>query len=198
MVRHMPNQQMHLDRVFRALGDPTRRAVLSRLRRGERARALLRHGAALVHATSRRSRTERPGALAQGRPRAHLSARAAAAEGGRALDGATARAVGAPPRSTRQVSAGTEGGDEVTATVQHDPRLDLVLERVVDVAPELVWAAWTKPEHVKKWFTPAPWKTVDCEIDLRPGGIFRTVMRSPQGQDITNVGCFLEIVANRK
>jgi DNA-binding transcriptional ArsR family regulator len=31
MVRHMPNQQMQLDRVFRALGDPTRRAVLSRL-----------------------------------------------------------------------------------------------------------------------------------------------------------------------
>jgi uncharacterized protein YndB with AHSA1/START domain len=86
----------------------------------------------------------------------------------------------------------------VTATVQHDPRLDLVLERVVDVAPELVWAAWTTPAHVKKWFTPAPWKTVDCEIDLRPGGIFRTVMRSPEGQEITNVGCFLEIVANRK
>jgi uncharacterized protein YndB with AHSA1/START domain len=63
----------------------------------------------------------------------------------------------------------------VTATVQHDPRLDLVLERVVDVAPELVWAAWTVPAHVKKWFTPAPWKTVDCEIDLRPGGIFRTL-----------------------
>ena len=86
----------------------------------------------------------------------------------------------------------------MTATVQHDPRLDLVLERVVDVAPELVWAAWTVPTHVKKWFTPAPWKTVDCEIDLRPGGIFRTVMRSPEGQEINNVGCFLEIVPNRK
>src|SRR6266508_5376621 len=34
MIRHMPNQQMHLDRVFRALGDPTRRAVLSRLCNG--------------------------------------------------------------------------------------------------------------------------------------------------------------------
>src|SRR5262249_61490739 len=34
MVRHMPNQQMHLDRVFRALGDPTRRAVLRRLSAG--------------------------------------------------------------------------------------------------------------------------------------------------------------------
>ena len=34
MVRRMPNQQAHLDRVFRALGDPTRRAVLSRLSAG--------------------------------------------------------------------------------------------------------------------------------------------------------------------
>ncbi len=34
MVRQMPNQQMHLDRVFRALGGPTRRGVLSRLSTG--------------------------------------------------------------------------------------------------------------------------------------------------------------------
>src|SRR5216683_7570134 len=79
-----------------------------------------------------------------------------------------------------------------------DPRLDLLLERVVDVPPELVWAAWTTPEHVKKWFTPAPWTTVDCEIDLRPGGIFRFVMRSPEGQEFPNVGCYLEIVKNQK
>ena len=57
-----------------------------------------------------------------------------------------------------------------TAVVQTNPKLDLILERVVDVPREIVWAAWTKPEHIKKWFTPAPWKTVDCEIDLRPGG----------------------------
>ena len=79
-----------------------------------------------------------------------------------------------------------------------DPRLDLFLERVVDVPAELVWAAWTTPEHVKKWFTPAPWTTVDCEIDLRPGGIFRFVMRSPEGQDFPNAGCFLEIVKNER
>jgi DNA-binding transcriptional ArsR family regulator len=34
MVRYMPNQQIQLDRVFRALGDPTRRAVLRRLSAG--------------------------------------------------------------------------------------------------------------------------------------------------------------------
>lgn len=79
-----------------------------------------------------------------------------------------------------------------------DPKLDLVLERTVDVPPELVWAAWTRPEQLKPWFTPAPWTTVDCEIDLRPGGAFRTVMRSPEGEDFPHVGCYLEIVPNRK
>ena len=81
---------------------------------------------------------------------------------------------------------------------QADPKLDLVFERVVDIAPYLVWAAWTTPEHLKHWFTPAPWKTVECEIDLRPGGIFRTVMRSPEGKEIPNVGCYLEIITNEK
>jgi uncharacterized protein YndB with AHSA1/START domain len=79
-----------------------------------------------------------------------------------------------------------------------DPKLDLVLERIVDVPRELVWAAWTKPEHIKKWFTPAPWTTVACEIDLRPGGLFSTVMRSPEGQDYPNVGCYLEVLPNER
>lgn len=81
---------------------------------------------------------------------------------------------------------------------QPDPKLDLLFERIIDVPPELVWMAWTTPEHLKKWFTPVPWTTVDCEIDLRPGGIFRTVMRSPEGQEFPNVGCYLEIVPNQK
>lgn len=88
----------------------------------------------------------------------------------------------------------------MTRSISHpvDPKLDLVLERIVDVPRELVWTAWTTPEHLKKWFTPAPWMTADCEIDLRPGGIFRTVMRSPEGQEFPGVGCFLEIIPNEK
>ncbi|MBV9203249.1 MAG: SRPBCC family protein [Alphaproteobacteria bacterium] len=85
-----------------------------------------------------------------------------------------------------------------TITHQPDPDLDLVLERVVDVPPNLVWAAWTRPEYLKKWFTPAPWQTVDCEVDLHPGGIFRFVMRSPEGQEFPNVGCYLEVIENEK
>jgi uncharacterized protein YndB with AHSA1/START domain len=79
-----------------------------------------------------------------------------------------------------------------------DPKLDLVLEREIDVPPELVWKAWTTPELLKQWFTPKPFETADCEIDLRPGGAFRTVMRSPNGDEFENVGCYLEIVENEK
>ncbi|MEO8674742.1 MAG: SRPBCC family protein [Casimicrobiaceae bacterium] len=79
-----------------------------------------------------------------------------------------------------------------------DPVLDLVFERVIDVPRELVWKAWTTPELIKQWFTPAPWTTIDCEIDLRPGGIFRTIMRSPEGQEFPNVGSFLEVLPNER
>jgi len=75
-----------------------------------------------------------------------------------------------------------------------NPELDLVLDRVVDVPLARVWDAWTKPELVVKWFTPAPWQTVACEIDLRPGGKFNTTMRSPEGQEFPNSGCYLEVV----
>lgn len=40
----------------------------------------------------------------------------------------------------------------------------------------------------------APWTVTDCEIDLRPGGIFRTVMREPDGAELPHVGCYLEAV----
>jgi uncharacterized protein YndB with AHSA1/START domain len=81
---------------------------------------------------------------------------------------------------------------------QPNPKLDLVFDRIIDIPIELVWTAWTTPAHLKHWFTPAPWQTVDCEIDLRPGGIFRTVMLSPEGQEFPNLGCYLEIIPNEK
>ncbi|WP_090698855.1 MULTISPECIES: SRPBCC family protein [unclassified Beijerinckia] len=79
-----------------------------------------------------------------------------------------------------------------------DPALDLVLEREIDVPVELVWQAWTDPDSVKHWFVPKPWTVAECEIDLRIGGGFRSVMRSPEGQEFSNLGCYLEIVPNKR
>ncbi|MEN9646998.1 MAG: hypothetical protein RL238_3667 [Actinomycetota bacterium] len=84
-------------------------------------------------------------------------------------------------------------------TPTFDPTLDLVLERVVPVTPAQVWAAWTQPEHLTKWFTPAPYTTPEAEVDLRPGGIFRTVICSPEG-DVVNEGsgCVLVVEPERR
>lgn len=78
-----------------------------------------------------------------------------------------------------------------------DPTLDLELKREVAVAPRLVWRAWTEPELLKQWFTPAPWRTTTCEMDLQPGGRFRTVMEGPDGERHDNTGCFLQIVPEK-
>ncbi len=74
-----------------------------------------------------------------------------------------------------------------------DPNLDLVIERTIPVAPERVWAAWTEPELLMQWFTPAPWKTVASELDVRPGGGCVTTMESPDGERFPNAGCYLHV-----
>jgi uncharacterized protein YndB with AHSA1/START domain len=84
------------------------------------------------------------------------------------------------------------------AVAKHDPKLDLVLEREIDVPVSLVWKVWTTPEHLKHWFCPKPWQTTQCAIDLRPGGLFTSVMRGPEGQEFTNSSCYLEIVENER
>ncbi|MEU9510931.1 SRPBCC family protein [Micromonospora sp. NPDC048170] len=81
----------------------------------------------------------------------------------------------------------------MTAYPSVNPDLDLVLERTVDVAPELVWKAWTTPELIVQWFAPKPWSTSSCEIDLQPGGRFDTVMRSPEGEEYPSNGCILVV-----
>ena len=85
-----------------------------------------------------------------------------------------------------------------SSVIKIDPKLDLVLEREIDVPVELVWKAWTTPEHLREWFVPKPWSITSCELDLRPGGTFSTTMRSPEGQEFPNRGCFLEVVPNER
>jgi uncharacterized protein YndB with AHSA1/START domain len=76
-----------------------------------------------------------------------------------------------------------------------NPKTDFVIERLIDAPRRLVWEALTKPEHVKEWYMPKAWGAVsDCEMDVRPGGIFRIDITTAQGQEVPNLGCFLEVV----
>ena len=78
--------------------------------------------------------------------------------------------------------------------------LDLVLERTLDAPIDLVWKAYTDPEHLKQWFAPRPYAISECELDLKPGGIFRIRMVGPDGFDTGhgNAGCVLEVVDGKK
>lgn len=79
-----------------------------------------------------------------------------------------------------------------------DPKLDLVLEKVLDISVEQVWRGWTTPDLICKWFCPEPWKVTECDLDLHPGGAFRTVMQSPEGDKFPNLGCILVVEPLKK
>ena len=81
-----------------------------------------------------------------------------------------------------------------SSVIKFDPKLDLVLERDIDVPVEMVWEAWTTPEHLRNWFAPKPWSITACAVDLRPGGTLSFTMRSPEGQEYPNTQCYLEVV----
>ena len=69
----------------------------------------------------------------------------------------------------------------------------IVITRAFDAPRHLVFDAWTKPEHVKRWWGCEQNALVVCEIDLRVGGSFRYVMREPGGSEHGFHGVYREI-----
>jgi uncharacterized protein YndB with AHSA1/START domain len=70
----------------------------------------------------------------------------------------------------------------------------IVTRRVVNAPRSLVFEAFTKPEHLKRWMRPRALTMVLCDSDLRVGGGWRMVYRSPDGQEVGFHGEFREIV----
>jgi len=76
-----------------------------------------------------------------------------------------------------------------------NPKTDFVLERFIDAPRHLIWEALTKPEHLKEWYMPKSWGVVaNCELDVRPGGMFSIDIATAEGQEFPNLGCFLEVI----
>jgi len=71
---------------------------------------------------------------------------------------------------------------------------DLTITRFIKAAPAAVWEAWSRPEHLARWWLPAPAECQVVKLDLRPGGGFETKMREGPGAFQPHVqGCFLDI-----
>jgi uncharacterized protein YndB with AHSA1/START domain len=71
---------------------------------------------------------------------------------------------------------------------------EIVLIRAFAAPRRLVFEAWTKPEHVKRWYGCRAFALTVCEIDLRVGGAYRYTMRAPDGVTHTMRGVYREIV----
>jgi len=80
---------------------------------------------------------------------------------------------------------------ETTFTTPSDR--EIVITRVFDAPRELVFEALTNSEHVPQWYGPRGWTLPVCDIDLRPGGAWRFVLRSADGQEMGMGGVYQEI-----
>ena len=70
---------------------------------------------------------------------------------------------------------------------------ELTITRIFDAPRSLVFAAWTEPTHLMRWFAPNNFTVPACEMDFRDGGKFRLCMRG-LGKDHWMNGVFREIV----
>jgi uncharacterized protein YndB with AHSA1/START domain len=82
--------------------------------------------------------------------------------------------------------------NETTYTTPSDR--EILGTRVVEAPRELVWEAWTNPEHVPHWLLgPEGWTMPVCEIDLRPGGAWHFVWRRSDGTEMEMRGEYRDV-----
>ncbi len=200
--------------TFAALADPTRRAVLARLTAGEATVTDLAEPFEMsLPAVSKHLKVlERAGLIARGRQAQWRPCRLQAGplkdadewleeyrrfweESFDRLDaylgelktkGTNAAVTSPEGRRTRMA----ERSNAPTTSTERE----LVIERVFDAPPELVWKAWTEPERMMRWWGPNGFTVPVCKIDFRVGGRVLFCMRSPEGQDYWNTGTYEEIV----
>ena len=75
---------------------------------------------------------------------------------------------------------------------------EIVITRVFNASRELVWKAWTDPEHIVKWWGPRGFTTTIETMDFRVGGAWKHVMQGPDGVRYPNKSTFKEIVTHEK
>jgi uncharacterized protein YndB with AHSA1/START domain len=75
---------------------------------------------------------------------------------------------------------------------------ELVITRLLNAPPELVWKVWTEPDHIKNWWGPNGFTNTIDKMEVRPDGVWEFVMHGPDGTDYKNKSIYQEIVKNEK
>lgn len=70
---------------------------------------------------------------------------------------------------------------------------EFVISRRIDAPREVVWRACTEPALMEQWWGPQFFTIPVCYMNVRPGGIYRIVMRAPDGIDYPMKGAYREV-----
>jgi uncharacterized protein YndB with AHSA1/START domain len=87
-------------------------------------------------------------------------------------------------------------GNRARVTTPSDE--EILIVREFDAPKHLVYKAYTTPELVSRWWPGKRGEMQSCEIDLRVGGQWRHVMRTPDGFEVAFHGEYSEIVENER
>ncbi len=75
---------------------------------------------------------------------------------------------------------------------------ELIVEKLLDAPIDLVWDAWTNPDHIKNWWGPEGFKNTIHKMEPKPGGEWQLVMHGPDGKDYKNRSVFKEIIKHKR
>lgn len=73
------------------------------------------------------------------------------------------------------------------------PENEIISKRIINFPKELVYSAWTEPEHLKNWWGPKGFTNTFNEFDLRPGGKWSFIMHGPDKGNYANECEFLRV-----
>ena len=74
----------------------------------------------------------------------------------------------------------------------------LTLKRRLNAAPEKIYAAWTAPTQLVKWFGPDSGAVKSAETDVRVGGHYAILFNTEDGEEHHVSGTYKEVEPNRK
>ena len=71
---------------------------------------------------------------------------------------------------------------------------ELVMQAEFAAPREAVFSAWTDKRLISRWWAARTYTTLSCEMDVRPGGAWRRLMRRPNGTILIEYGTYREVV----
>lgn len=78
------------------------------------------------------------------------------------------------------------------------PAFEFFIRRAFNAPRARVWKAWTEEKSLGQWWGPKDFEVVSAKLDLKPGGIFHYLLRSPEGQEMWGKLIFREIVPQER